>query len=188
VSSASFSTTLPLPKPGVYEIDPVHSEVGFVVRHLMVSRVRGRFHDVKGTLNIAEPPEASSAEIDIATASVDTGTTDRDNHLRSSDFFDVESYPALTFRSTGLRYVGGDNFSLDGELTIHGVTKTLSLDAEYLGTSGDPWGGTRIGFSASTEIDREQFGLTWNAAIETGGVVVGKTAKVEIEVEAIYKG
>lgn len=174
-----------VPEPGTYAIDTAHSQVGFVVRHLMVSKVRGRFGRFSGTIEIAEDPADSSVTTTIDVDSVDTGDETRDNHLRSADFFEGEAHPQITYRSTGFRHAGGDRFLLDGELTVHGVTRPIQLDVEYAGVATDPWGGQRIGFSASGEVDREDFGLTWNQALETGGVLVGKKATLEIEVEAV---
>jgi polyisoprenoid-binding protein YceI len=172
-----------LPAPGDWKIDPSHSTVEFVTRHLMVSKVRGRFSDVDGLIRIADDPAQSSVEVRIATASVDTRDAGRDEHLKSPDFFDIERYPEITFRSAGLEG-SADQFRLTGELTVRDVTKPVVLDVEYFGVVDDPWGGRRIGFSASTEVDREDWGLTWNLALETGGVVVGKKVRLEIEVEA----
>lgn len=177
-----------IPAPGVWEIDPSHSVAAFSVRHMMVAKVRGRFGSFAGTIAIGEQPEDSSVQVTIDAASIDTRDEKRDAHLRSPDFFDVETYPTLTFRSTGFDRTGDTTFELPGELTIHGVTRPVVLAAEYLGVSPDPWGGTRAGFSATTEIDREDFGLTWNQALETGGVVVGKRVKIELEVQAVYQG
>lgn len=174
-----------LPAPGVWQIDRAHSGIEFVVRHLMVSKVRGRFADFAGTIHVAEAPEQSSVEVTIQAASIDTREPDRDAHLRSPDFFDAERFPVLTFRSTSLEPAGGERFRLHGDLTIRDVTRPVVLDAEFEGVGADPWGGVRAGFSATTEIDREDYGLTWNAALETGGVVVGKKVRIEIEVEAV---
>lgn len=178
-------TAAALPEPGRYEIDPAHSSIEFVVRHLVAAKVRGRFGDFAGVIDIAEQPEASSVEVTIQTASIDTRAEDRDGHLRSADFFDVEQHPTATFRSTGVSARPDGGFDLDGELTIAGTTRAVRLDLTYAGTVSDPWGNTRIVFSAETEIDREDFGLTWNQALESGGVLVGRTVKIEIEAEAI---
>jgi polyisoprenoid-binding protein YceI len=172
-----------LPAPGDWKIDPSHSTVEFVTRHLMVSKVRGRFSDVDGVIRIGDDPAQSSVEVRIATTSVDTRDAGRDEHLKSPDFFDIERYPEITFRSAGLEG-SADQFRLAGDLTVRDVTRPVVLDVEYFGVVDDPWGGRRIGFSASTEVDREDWGLTWNLALETGGVVVGKKVRLEIEVEA----
>jgi polyisoprenoid-binding protein YceI len=172
------------PAPGTWVIDPSHSTVGFVARHLMLSKVRGRFGSFEGSLNIAEKPEDSWAEVTIDAASVDTKDAKRDEHLRSPDFFDVQNHPSISFRSTGFRRLGGSDFELPGDLTIRGVTRPVSLRGSFEGIALDPWGNTKAAFSASTEVDREEFGLTWNVALETGGVLVGKKVKIELEVQA----
>jgi polyisoprenoid-binding protein YceI len=174
-----------VPTPGVFAFDPAHTVVGAVARHLMVSKVRGKFTDVAGSITIAEDPLASKVEVTIKAASIDTGSADRDNHLRSPDFLDVEQYPELTFRSTRVVKHDGTDFVLAGDLTIHGVTREVELEVEYNGVETSPWGSQVIAFSATTELDREEFGMTWNAALESGGVLVGKKLKIEIEVEAI---
>jgi polyisoprenoid-binding protein YceI len=149
----------------------------------MVTKVRGNFGSYSGNISIAEPIENSSVEVSIEAASVSTGAEDRDNHLRSADFFDVESHPTITFRSTAVRRTGSD-FEVDGELTIVGVTKPVTLDVEFDGEATDPWGNNKAGFTASTTIDRETWGLTWNAPLEAGGVLVSKEIKIEIEAQA----
>jgi polyisoprenoid-binding protein YceI len=174
---------LQIPTPGTYAVDTSHSELTFSVRHMMVSKVRGRFADVEGTVTIAEDPLQSSVEVRIATASVDTGTPDRDGHLTSADFFDVEAYPHITFRSTRISDVAGDEFTLTGDLTVKDVTREVSFTATYNGAGKNPWGQVVAGFEGQIEIDREDFGLTWNQALETGGVLVGKVAKIDIAVE-----
>lgn len=176
---------LELPAPGEWQLDPVHTSVGFVARHLMVAKVRGRFTGVEGTIHVADDPAESWAEVRIDAASVESGDEQRDGHLRSPDFFDVERYPQITFRSTRIEGSSPGHFLVHGDLTVHGVTRPVTLDVEYAGVTADPWGGTRAGFSASTEVDREEFGLTWNVAIETGGVVVGKKVRLEFEIEAV---
>ncbi|WP_144125634.1 YceI family protein [Catellatospora sichuanensis] len=175
---------LTIPTPGTYAIDPAHTRVGFVIKHMVVSKVRGAFKDVAGEIVIAEDPLASSVNAVVQTASIDTGVADRDNHLRTGDFLETEKYPELSFRSTGLRAESGEDFTLVGELTIKDVTKTVELALEFGGVNKNPWGQELIGFTATTEIDREQFNVTWNQALETGGVLVGKTLKIEIEGEA----
>jgi polyisoprenoid-binding protein YceI len=174
---------LQIPAAGTYAVDTSHSELTFSVRHMMVSKVRGRFGDVEGTVTIAEDPLQSQVEVRIATASVDTGTPDRDGHLASADFFDAETYPHITFRSTGISDVKGDTFTLSGDLTVKDVTRPVSFAATYNGAGKNPWGQLVAGFEGQIEIDREDFGLTWNQALETGGVLVGKTAKIDIAVE-----
>jgi polyisoprenoid-binding protein YceI len=175
-----------IPHPGTYVLDKAHTTISFVVRHLMVSKVRGHFNGFEGTIVVGEEPKDSKVEVTIDATSVDTRDQQRDAHLKSPDFFEVEKYPTLTFVSTGV-HGDGDDWKVTGDLTIHGVTRPVTLDIEFLGATGDPWGGKRIGFSASTQIDRTDYGLTWNAAVETGGVVVGKDVKIEIEAEAILQ-
>jgi polyisoprenoid-binding protein YceI len=173
--------------PGVWEIDPAHSNVEFVARHLL-SKVRGRFSSFSGDLTIADDPAQSGVEVTIDAARIETGTPDRDAHLRSADFLDVERFPSLSFRSTAVR--AGDepgHYLVDGDLTIRDVTRPVTLDVEYLGWSDDPWGGQRAGFSASTEIDRDEFGANWNVVVETGRLLVGKRVRIELEVEAVLR-
>lgn len=174
-----------VPVPGRYQLDVTHTTVGFVAKHLMVAKTRGRFGEFDGTVTIADAPLDSSVEVTIQAASIDSRTEDRDAHLRSPDFLDVENFPTLSFRSTDVRHQGGEKFAVDGELTIKGITNPVVLDMELDGVMGDPWGGQRLAFTASTEIDREAWGLTWNVALETGGVMVGKRVKIEIEGEAV---
>src|SRR5690242_14089907 len=178
---------LTIPAPGTFSIDPAHTRVGFVARHLMVSKVRGSFSDVSGEITIAGNPLESSVEVHMPAASIETGVVDRDNHLRSGDFLEAEKYPEVVFRSTGLTQPNGEDFKLTGELTIRDVTREVTLDVEFQGVAVSPWGQEVIGFSATAEIDREEFGITWNQALETGGVLVGKKVKLEIEAEAVRK-
>jgi polyisoprenoid-binding protein YceI len=173
-----------VPQAGTYAIDTSHSTVEFVAKHLMVTKVRGRFADFRGTVTIAEVPEASQVEVTIDAASISTGNPDRDAHLRSGDFFDVENHPTLQFRSTGVEHVADGEWKVDGDLTIRGVTRPVTLHVEFNGAATTPWNTTAIGFAAWTEVDREDWGLTWNAALETGGVVVSKKVRIELEVEA----
>ena len=178
------TTATGLPAPGTWSIDPAHSTVGFVARHLMVTKVRGRFTELEGSVHVAEQPEQSTVEARIKTASIDTGSPDRDAHLRSPDFFDVEQFPEISFRST--RVSGsGEDWTLEGELTVRNVTRPVSLAVEFEGVSGDPWGGQRAGFTARTEVDREDWGLTWNVALESGGVLVSKKIKLELDVQLV---
>jgi polyisoprenoid-binding protein YceI len=169
---------------GTWNIDPTHSTVEFVVRHLMVSKVRGRFQDVSGAITVGSDPLASKVEAIIAVKSVDTGNADRDNHLRTNDFFSPDTFPTITFKSTSIKGSGVD-YTLVGELTLKGVTKRVELALEFNGVSADPWGGTRAGFSANGEINRKDFGVEWNAPLEGGGVVIGEKVKLELEIEAI---
>ena len=175
---------------GSWAIDPVHSEVSFTVRHLMVSKVRGRFGSFSGELVTADDPLQSSVHASVDLASIDTGNADRDAHVRSADFFDVEQYPTLTYRSTGVRVVGdgqdGDRFVVDGDLTLHGVTKSVPLALEVNGFQAEtPFGDTRAGFSATAEINRSDFGIEFNAPLEGGGVVLANKIQIALEIEAI---
>lgn len=173
-------------QPGTYNVDASHSEVSGVVRHLMVSKVRAKFRNFSATIVVDEDPMKSSVEATINTASIDTGNNDRDDHLISADFLDVENHPTITFNGKfGTFLVPDSVFEVDGELTILGKTQPVTLEVEFNGEQIDPWGGTRIGFSARTTIDREDFGMTWNQAIEAGGVVVGKKVEIQLELEAI---
>lgn len=171
-------------RAGVWRIDPAHSTVHFSVRHLMISRVRGRFHDIDGTLQLGDRDlEGASVEVSIAAATIDTGIADRDRHLRSADFLDVERFPRITFRGGSL--TGSlDRFELTGELSLHGVTRPVALEVRFEGRGVLPGGGARIGFSATTTLDRRDFGLTWNQALEAGGVLVGDEIAVQIELQA----
>jgi polyisoprenoid-binding protein YceI len=168
-----------------YTIDKAHSEVTFQVRHLL-TKVRGRFSDFNGTIEYDEEnPERSLVNVEVQAASIDTNERDRDAHLRSADFFDVEKIPALTFRSTGIRRNPDHTFAVTGDLTIHGVTRSVSFDASLLGKAKDPWGNQRIAFEAETTVNRKDFGLTWNAALETGGFLVGDEVKITLSVQAV---
>jgi polyisoprenoid-binding protein YceI len=176
---------LTLPEPGVFDIDVSHSHVGFVVRHMMVSKVKGRFTGFEGKISVAEKPQDSTVEVTIDATTIDTHDAGRDGHLRSPDFLDVENFPTLSFRSTAVVPTGEGLFDLEGELTLHGVTKPFTLAVEQEGIVIDPYGNERIGFSGSADLNREDYGITFNMALEAGGVVVGKTIKLEIEIEAI---
>jgi polyisoprenoid-binding protein YceI len=174
-----------VPAAGTYALDASHSSVNFSVRHLMVSKTKGRFAEFSGTITIAEDPLASSVEVEIATASIDTRDAGRDEHLRSADFFDVANHPSITYRSTAVTPAGAGRWSVDGELSVAGVIKQVPLEVTFEGGAQDPWGGARIGFSASADLNREDFGLSWNQALETGGVLVGKVVHIEIEAEGV---
>ena len=176
-----------LPPAGTYALDVSHSHVGFVARHLVVAKSRGRFAAFEGELTIGEDPLASSVHVDIDVASVDTRDAGRDDHLRSADFFDAEHFPSMTFASTAVRADGPGRFKVDGDLTVRDVTRPVVLDVELDGTVVDPWGGTRAAFTAHTEVNREDFGLTWNQALEGGGVLVGRNVRIEIEAEAVLQ-
>lgn len=169
-----------------WNIDPSHSGINFSVRHMVVSKVRGRFTKYSGALQIDDSDlSRSTAEVSIEAASIDTGVTDRDNHLRSPDFFDVEKYPTLTYRVKSLEKVGAENYRGRGDLTIHGVTREVPLEIEFGGQTKDPYGNQRMGFSAKTHIERKDFGLTWSMLLETGGLVVGDRIDIDIELEAV---
>ncbi len=171
---------------GTWAIDPVHSEVGFTVRHLMVSKVRGTFKTFEGAITVADNALDSRVEVRIDASSVDTRDENRDNHLRSADFFEVEQHPQITFISTAVRPAGSD-YVVTGDLTIHGVTRSVDLALEFNGVSTDPWGGLRSGFSASTEISRGDYGIQFNMPVDGGGVVVGDKIKINIEIEAVLQ-
>jgi polyisoprenoid-binding protein YceI len=181
MSTDSTVTTL----TGDYVIDPSHSRLGFSTRHAMVTTVRGQFGDFAGTAQVdAEEPNNSRVEVRIATASVDTGNADRDGHLASADFFDAETYPQITFVSTQVEREGED-WVITGDLTIREVTKPITLTFEHTGVARDPFGNLRAGFEAATSINRKDWGLTWNAALETGGVLVSEKVKLEFDISAI---
>ncbi|AEJ39951.1 YceI family protein [Sulfobacillus acidophilus TPY] len=173
---------------GTWEIDPSHSTAEFRIRHLMISTVRGRFSDFSGQI-VGDPADLTTAKatLTIDVASVDTRQPDRDNDLRSANFFDVANYPQMTFESTQIKKIGENTYEVTGPLTIHGVTHEVPVKVEFLGFSKDPWGGERAGFTASTKINRKDFGLTWNAALETGGVLVGEEVTIEVELETVKK-
>ena len=175
------------PAPGRWEIDPGHTSVAFVAKYLMVTKVRGHFSEFSGAFQVAENPEDSSVELTIQAASIDTGNEDRDKHLRSPDFLDVERFPELRFRSTKLEFPGENAIVVTGDLTIRDVTRSVVLEAEFTGLSQDPWGNPRAGYSASTQIDREEFGASWNLALEAGGWLVSKTVQVELDVLTTLK-
>lgn len=169
-----------------FTIDPAHSRFGFVVRHLGFSKVRGSFEEFEGSVRM-EDGDLSTLET-TATARADSVTTQdekRDGHLRSEDFFHVEKYPELKFESTEVRDVDGDGFAIVGDLTIHGVTKSVEFQAVHLGTGPDPWGGTRVAFEAETTINRKEFGLNWNTVLETGGVLVSEDVRIVLEIQAV---
>jgi len=171
------TATIQIPT-GTWAIDASHTEVGFVARHLMVSKVRGTFREVSGTVDVAEDITRSSVEVAAQIASVETGSADRDTHLKSADFFDAEQFPAMTFRSTSF-----DGQTLAGDLTIKDVTKPVTFDVEFGGVGQDPWGNTKAGFEATTTVTRKDWGLTWNAAVEGGGVLVSDKITINIDVQ-----
>lgn len=172
-----------------WQIDPTHSAVEFAVKHMMFTTVRGRFTDVKGTIEVDEQnPERSTVAVEIAAASIDTGVADRDAHLRSADFLDVDHYPTITFRSRrveGAMQNEGDRFRVAGDLTIRGKSIEVTLESTYHGTGKDPWGNVKGAAEASVTIDRRDFGLTWNQALETGGILVANDIRIEIQLQAV---
>jgi polyisoprenoid-binding protein YceI len=171
-----------------WKLDPVHSIVEFSAKHLMITTVKGRITDVEGTIYTDEKdPKNSSVEATLKAISIDTRTDQRDQHLRSADFLNVEKFPEIKFRSTRIEGQKKE-FKLTGDLTIRDVTKPITLDVQFEGETKDPWGGLRVGFSAKGKIDRRDWGLTWNQALETGGVVVGNDIKIELEVQAVKVG
>jgi polyisoprenoid-binding protein YceI len=178
VTTATATTT-------TYNIDKAHSEVTFQVRHLL-TKVRGRFSDFAGTIQYDEArPENSLVELTIQATSIDTNEKDRDTHLRSADFFEVEKFQTLTFHSRSIARKGANQFALTGDLTIHGVTRQVSFDVEFLGKAKDPWGNERIAFEAETTVNRKDYGLHWNAALETGGFLVGDDVKISLSIQAV---
>lgn len=170
---------------GTYALDPSHSRIGFVTRHAMVTKVRGSFNDFEGTATTGEGIADPSIDVTIQVASVDTRSADRDAHLRSGDFFDVEKYPTITFRSTKIDAVDADTLRVTGDLTIKDVTRPVTIDFEYNGSATDPFGNERVGLEGSVAVNRKDFGLTWNAALETGGVLVSEKVTLEFEVSAV---
>jgi polyisoprenoid-binding protein YceI len=186
MSTTGTVTQIPGYVVGTWSIDPVHSEVGFVARHLMVSKVRGRFRKFSGTIVTAENPLDSFVTAEIDLSSVDTGNEQRDAHIRSADFLDVEHYPTMTYRSTGIR-PEGDHYVLEGQLTLKGVTRDVPLTLEVNGFGPDAYGGTRAGFTATGEINRRDFGVNFNALMETGGAVVSDKITITLEIEAVLQ-
>lgn len=173
------------PAKGTWKIDASHTSVGFVARHLMLTKVRGRFTDVEGQLTIGPTLEESGVEVHIKSESIDTGSKDRDEHLRSPDFLDVDTYPELVFKSTQVELTGDTTLKVTGDLTVRDQTRPVVLEVEYEGSRPDLWGGTRASFSARTRINREDWGITWNKAIETGGVLVSKEVEIELDIQAV---
>jgi polyisoprenoid-binding protein YceI len=180
--------TVPATLTGTYILDPAHTRIGFVARHAMVTKVRGSFTEFEGSGYLdAADPAASHVELRIQAASIDTGNADRDGHLRSNDFFDMETYPEITFVSTAVEPLGGETYRVTGDLTIKGVTKPVSVDFEYTGHAVDPFGNQRIGFEGTTTVNRKDWGVSWNAALEAGGVLVSEKVTLEFDVSAIRK-
>lgn len=180
------TTTVPSTLTGTYEIDPTHSRIGFVARHAMVTKVRGSFNEFEGSGYFdAENPAESQLQLTIQAASIDTRNPDRDGHLKSNDFFDMETYPEITFASTAVEQVGPESYRVTGDLTIKGVTKSIVVDFEYTGAAIDPYENQRIGFEGKTTINRKDWGVNWNAALEAGGVLVSEKVTLEFDVSAI---
>jgi polyisoprenoid-binding protein YceI len=172
-----------------WNIDATHTSIGFSVRHMVIAKVRGSFRRFSGAVVLdAQDPAAASVSASIDVASIDTGVEQRDGHLKSADFFDAEKFPTLTFQSTKVERAGAERLKVTGTLTIRGISRPVVLDVEQLGTGKDPWGNTRVAFAASTSIDRRDFGLTWNQALETGGVLVGEKIDIQLEVQAVQAG
>jgi polyisoprenoid-binding protein YceI len=176
-----------IPAPGVFDLDPAHTRIGFSARHMMVSKVRGRFAEFTGSITVAGDPLQSTASADIKAGSIDTGQPDRDGHLVSADFLNVEKWPELTFRTTRITGHQRNVFTVLGELTIKDVTREVELTLEIEGVGNSPYGKQVMGFTLTTEISREDYGMTWNVAVEGGGVLVGKAVKIEIEGEAVRR-
>ena len=185
-AAAVLTTLAALPvQAESYKIDPSHSEVGFTIRH-MVSNVRGRFNDFSGTVDMdPKAPQKGSVEFSVKTTSIDTGNADRDKHLRTADFFDVEKYPEITFKSDSVKSAGKDKYNVTGTLTMHGVSKKVTLPVTFNGEGKDPWGNTRAGFETSTKLDRKEYGIVWNKAIDNGGVLLGDDVNVSINLETV---
>ncbi|TMC78664.1 MAG: YceI family protein [Chloroflexi bacterium] len=177
-----------VPAAGVWEFDPGHTEAAFEGRHLMVTRIRGRFTRIEGRLLMADLPEESVAELKIDSASVDSGFRDRDDHLKSSDWFDVERYPTIVFRSGELNHVTGNHWKAKGELTIKAITRPIELDVEFAGAVTDPWGNSKIGAVVTATVDRHAWDLRWNMPLDAGGVVVGTPIQLTVNVEAVFRG
>jgi polyisoprenoid-binding protein YceI len=181
-----MSTTTTPSLTGTYTVDPTHSRIGFVARHAMITKVRGSFNDFEGTGYFdSENPEASKLQLTIRAASIDTRNADRDAHLRSNDFFDMDTYPEITFISTAVQPVDGDHYQVTGDLTIKGITKPVTIDFEFTGAAADPFGNNRIGFEGRTTVNRKDWGVNWNAALEAGGVLVSENVTLEFEVSAV---
>jgi polyisoprenoid-binding protein YceI len=174
-----MSTTLPA---GTWNLDPTHTHIGFTVRHMMVAKVRGSFKEFSAEITVGDDPLQSSLSAEVQMASIDTGNADRDGHLRTNDFFAIEEFPTMSLRSTGFA-AKGDAYTMNADLTIRGVTKPVEFELEFDGTGQDPWGNTKAGFSATATINRKDFGIEWNAPLETGGVLVGEQVKIEIDAE-----
>jgi polyisoprenoid-binding protein YceI len=181
MTTAANTTTL---APGTWSIDPTHSTVGFVARHLMISKVRGTFDTFAGTISVGQNLEDSTVEVSIELGSVNTGDPNRDGHLKGADFFNVEGGAQMTFRSTAITARGSEG-TMTGDLTIRGITKPVTLDVSFEGVATDPWGNTKGAFTATGEINRKDWGIEWNAPLEAGGVLVGDKVKLELDIQAV---
>jgi polyisoprenoid-binding protein YceI len=171
---------------GEYTVDPAHTTLGFVARHAMVTNVKGSFTDFTGSLHLdGSDPSRSTASFDVKMESIDTGNADRDGHLKSADFFKIDEFPTMTFRSTSVESLGGEDYRVTGDLSLLGTTKPITLDLEFNGSATDPFGNERVGFEGKTSILRSEWGLTWNAALETGGVLVSDKIKLNFDISAI---
>jgi polyisoprenoid-binding protein YceI len=184
---AAQQTTIALQDlTGDYQIDPTHSRLGFVARHAMVTKVRGHFNEFEGRLHLdADDPSRCSAEIRIKVASISTSQDQRDEHLRNADFFDAENHPEIVFRSTSAEAVDDDTYRLTGDLTIKGITRPVTIDLDYTGAAKDPWGNLRVGFEGRTDVNRKDWGITWNSPLETGGFLVGEKIRLELDISAV---
>ena len=183
------TVTAPHTATGTYAIDPTHSRIGFVARHAMVTKVRGSFNEFEGTgFFDADRPENSHLELVIQAASIDTRNADRDGHLRSNDFFDMDQYPQITFRSSSVEQSGEGEYRVTGDLTIKGVTKPVTVDFDYTGVAVDPFGNQRLGLEGTTTINRKEWGVSFNAPLETGGVLISEKVTLEFEVSAVRSG
>jgi polyisoprenoid-binding protein YceI len=181
---STSTTSLPA---GTWNLDPTHTHVGFTVRHMMVSKVRGSFNDFSAEITVGDDPLQSKLSAVVQMASIDTGNADRDGHLRTNDFFAIDEHPTMTLESTGFVAQGDGTYTMNADLTIRGVTRPVAFTLEFDGTGTDPWGNTKAGFSATATINRKDFGIEWNAPLETGGVLVGEQVKIEIDAQ-IAKG
>jgi polyisoprenoid-binding protein YceI len=184
---AAQQTTIALQDlTGDYQVDPTHSRLGFVTRHAMVTKVRGHFNDFEGSLHLdADDPSKASAEIRVKVASISTSQDQRDEHLRNADFFDADNHPEMVFRSTSAEQVDDDTYRLTGDLTIKGVTRPVTLELDYTGAAKDPWGNLRVGFEGRADVNRKDWGITWNSPLETGGFLVGEKIRLELDISAV---
>lgn len=186
MTTTTATTSQVTPLSGEYKFDTAHSRLGFVARHAMVTKVRGQFEAFDGTLHLdAEDPSRSSVTVTADVASVTTGNEDRDKHLRANDFFDAANFPKITFASTGIEPAGGDRYRVTGDLTIRGVTRTTTFEVQFTGAARDPFGNERVGFESRAVVNRKDFGVNWNAALEAGGVLVSDKVDLELDISAV---